>query len=141
MERAPWILEQRGRIAETYDRLLDGLDWIAPPVVPEGHVHGWQSYVTLFRPEEPSLANIAPLHGRRNAAMQRLDEQGISTRQGTHAPVATGYYSGRYSLRTEDFPNAVIADRLSLSLPLYPELTDADQDTVVGALREAVEGG
>jgi dTDP-4-amino-4,6-dideoxygalactose transaminase len=137
MDRAPWILEQRTRVAATYDRLLEGLDWIAPPVVPDGHVHGWQSYVTLFRPEEPSLANAAALHARRNAIMQRLEEQGIATRQGTHAPVAQGYYATKYGLRPEQFPNAVLADRLSLSLPVYAQLTDAEQETVVGALREA----
>jgi dTDP-4-amino-4,6-dideoxygalactose transaminase len=137
MDRAPWILEQRTRVAATYDRLLEGLDWIAPPVVPDGHVHGWQSYVTLFRPEEPSLANAAALHERRNAIMQRLEEQGIATRQGTHAPVAQGYYATKYGLRPEQFPNAVLADRLSLSLPVYAQLTDAEQETVVGALREA----
>jgi perosamine synthetase len=141
MDRAPWILEQRTRVAATYDRLLEGLEWIDPPVVPDGHVHGWQSYVTLFRPQEPSLANVAELHERRNAIMQRLDERGIATRQGTHSPVAQGYYATKYGLRPEQFPNAVLADRLSLSLPVYAQLTDADQETVVGALREAVEGG
>lgn len=139
MDRAPWILERRGQIAATYDRLLDGLDWIAPPVVPEGHVHGWQSYVALFRPERPTPANVGALNERRNVAMQRLEEQGIATRQGTHAPVTLGYYATRYGLRGEDFPNALLADRLSLSLPLYPQLTDADQETVVAALRAAVE--
>jgi perosamine synthetase len=139
MERAPWILEQRGRVAMTYDRLLADVEWLAPPVVPEGHVHGWQSYVTLFRREEPSLANVAGLHERRNAVMQRLEEQGIATRQGTHAPVATGYYSLRYGLRAEEFPNAVLADRLSLSLPLYPQLSDDEQESLVAALRAAGE--
>jgi perosamine synthetase len=141
MDRAPWILEQRTRVAATYDRLLAGLDWIAPPVVPDGHVHGWQSYVTLFRPQEPSLANVGALHERRNAIMQKLDDGGIATRQGTHAPVAQGYYAKKYGLRPEQFPNALLADRLSLSLPVYAQLTQAEQETVVGALREAVEGG
>ena len=138
MDRAPWILEQRTRIAATYDRLLDGLEWIAPPVVPKGHVHGWQSYVALFRPAAPTLANVEHLHGRRNAAMARLEQQGIATRPGTHAPVCLGYYATKYALRAEAFPNALLADRLSLSLPLYPELSDADQETVVAALRGAV---
>jgi len=139
MDRAPWILEQRRRIAMTYGRLLGGLDWIAPPVVPDGNVHGWQSYVTLFRPEAPTLDNVGALNARRNHAMQRLEEAGIATRPGTHAPVTLGYYGTRYNLRAEDFPNALLADRLSLSLPLYPQLTDADQETVVAALRAAVE--
>ena len=108
--------------------------------MPDGHVHGWQSYVALFAPHEPALANVEELNHRRNAAMMRLEEQGIATRQGTHAPVGLGYYSRKYDLRMEDFPNALLADRLSLSLPLYPQLSDAEIELVVAALREAVEG-
>jgi dTDP-4-amino-4,6-dideoxygalactose transaminase len=141
MDRAPWILEQRARVAATYDRLLAGVDWIRPPVVPDGQVHGWQSYVALFAPQEPSPANVEDLHHRRNAAMMRLEEQGIATRQGTHAPVGLGYYARKYDLRMERFPNALLADRLSLSLPLYPQLTEAEIERVVAALREAVEEG
>jgi len=141
MDRAPWILEQRARVAASYDRLLAPLDWIRPPLVPDGNVHGWQSYVTLFAPDEPTLANVEELNHRRNAAMMRLEEQGIATRQGTHAPVGLGYYARKYDLRMERFPNALLADRLSLSLPLYPQLTDDDIGRVVAALREAVEGG
>ena len=73
--------------------------------------------------------------------MMRLEEQGIATRQGTHAPVGLGYYARKYDLRMERFPNALLADRLSLSLPLYPQLADDDIERVVAALREAVEGG
>jgi dTDP-4-amino-4,6-dideoxygalactose transaminase len=73
--------------------------------------------------------------------MMRLEEQGIATRQGTHAPVGLGFYATKYGLRIEDFPNALLADRLSLSLPLYPQLTDAEIELVAGALRQAVEGG
>jgi perosamine synthetase len=140
MDRAPWILEQRARVAASYEDLLAPLDWIRSPIVPAGHVHGWQSYVALFAPEEPSLANVEELNHRRNAVMTRLEEQGIATRQGTHAPVGLGYYSRKYDLRTERFPNALLADRLTLSLPLYPQLTEGEIERVVAALREAVEG-
>ena len=57
---------------------------------------------------------------RRNALMLKLEERGIATRQGTHAPVILDVYAERYGLRREQFPNAVIADRLTLALPLLP---------------------
>lgn len=140
MDRAPWILEQRARVAASYDHLLADLEWIRPPIVPAGHVHGWQSYVALFAPDEPAPANVEELNRQRNAAMIRMEEQGIATRQGTHAPVGLGYYARKYDLRLEDFPGALLADRLSLSLPLYPQLGDGEIERVVGALRAAVEG-
>ena len=66
------------------------------PGVPEGYVHGYQAYVCLFGPEEPTPKNVEMLHGRRNELMRRLEEQGIATRQGTHSPVLTGYYAEKY---------------------------------------------
>ncbi len=66
--------------------------------------------------------------------MLRLEEQGISTRQGTHALVTLGYYAKKYALRSEQFPNAVLAEALSLTLPLYPQMTEAEQTMVVNRL-------
>ncbi len=74
------------------------------------------------------------LNERRNALMATLDERGVATRQGTHAPVLTRLYRERYGVRPDDFPNAVLADRLSIALPLYPQLTDEEQATVVREL-------
>jgi dTDP-4-amino-4,6-dideoxygalactose transaminase len=71
--------------------------------------------------------------------MDRLERRGIATRQGTHAPVLTGYYAGKYGLRPEQFPNAVIADRISLSLPMYVQLTDSDLHQVCDALGDAID--
>jgi dTDP-4-amino-4,6-dideoxygalactose transaminase len=136
IDRATWILSERGRRARRYDELLANLAWLRTPRVPAGHVHGYQAYVCLFAPEQPSLANVAALHERRNRLMQRLEAQGIATRQGTHAPIALDFYAKKYHLRVEAFPNAWIADRLSLALPLYPQMTDEEQDRVVAALRE-----
>jgi perosamine synthetase len=134
MQRAAWILERRREIAARYDEALAGIEWLRTPVTPEGYVHGYQAYVCLFAPEEPSLANVDDLHLRRNRLMARLEERGIATRQGTHAAVLQDVYARRYDLRPEQFPNAYLADRLSLALPLYPQLTEAEQETVVEAL-------
>ena len=94
-------------------------------------MHGYQAYVCLFRPEEPTLENVHRFHEHRNALMAELESRGIATRQGTHSPILSGYYAGRYGLRAADYPNSVLADRLSLALPLYPQMTDAEQEIVV----------
>jgi dTDP-4-amino-4,6-dideoxygalactose transaminase len=139
MERAEWILAERTQRAQRYDRALAEVAWLTPPVVPEGYVHGYQAYVCLFRPDEPTLASVARLHEERNDLMLQLEEQGIATRQGTHAPVILGYYAEKYGLRPEQFPNAYLADRLSLALPLYPQMTDDEQDAVITALHATKE--
>lgn len=138
MDRVAEILERRRECAAVYDELLGGIDWLAPPVVPDGCVHGYQAYVCLFRPEEPTLDSVERLHARRNAVMAELEERGIATRQGTHSPILSPLYVSRYALRPEDFPASVLADRLSLTLPLYPQLTSDDQERVVEELAAAL---
>jgi perosamine synthetase len=135
MERADWILAERARLAAGYLEALSDLDWLRTPTVPDGEDHGWQSFVCLYAPDEPTLENVGELHKRRNRLMAALEEEGIATRPGTLAPVETGFYMERYGLREGQFPLAHVAERLTLALPLYPGMDDADQERVVDALK------
>lgn len=137
MEKAAWILGERSRRARLYNEMLSGLEWLQIPTTAEGYVHGYQAYVCLFRPDEPNLKNVEYLNRQRNKLMARLEEKGIATRQGTHAPVVQGYYAQKYGFKSEGFPNAYIADRLSLTLPLYVQMTDDEQMLVVRELQSA----
>jgi dTDP-4-amino-4,6-dideoxygalactose transaminase len=73
------------------------------------------------------------------AALQRsLDELGVQT--GIHYPTPVHLQPAYADLgyRAGEFPEAEAAAREVLSLPLYPELSDGQQDQVAGALRAAV---
>ena len=94
----------------------------------------------LFRPETPAMGNVERLHERRNRIMAALERQGIATRPGSHAPVLTGYYARKYGLTADAFPSAYIADRLTLTLPLYAQLTDEEMAAVIDALTRGFEG-
>jgi perosamine synthetase len=137
LDRLDEILARRREIAARYDELLAGSDFLETPAVPDGYVHGYQAYVCLFRPDEPAPQNVERMHRARNELMRELERAGIQTRQGTHAPVLTAYYAQKYGLRPEQFPNAYAADRLSLALPLFPQLTDYEQSTVAAELERA----
>ena len=139
MERAKWILEERSKRAHLYDELLKDVEWLEVPKVTNGYIHGYQAYVCLFQPQELTLKNVERLHRQRNDLMMRLEEKGISTRQGTHAPVIQGYYVEKYHLRPEQFPNAYLADRLSLTLPLYVQMTETEQVLVIDELKKVFE--
>lgn len=139
MDRADWILAERRRCAAAYDQLLGDLDWLVLPLTPPGSVHGYQSYVCLFQPEEPSLESVERLHARRNHLMAALEAEGIATRPGTHAAFMQGYYAIKYSIPPSDLPGAFLADRLSLSLPMYAGMTDEELDYVASALRNAMD--
>jgi perosamine synthetase len=134
MDRFAGILAAKRRLAARYDTLLAEVDWLRTPVVPDGSEHAYQTYVCLYAPGEPELAQVPALHERRNRVMQLLEDEGVATRQGTHAAALQGYYAGKYDLHPEDFPNAAAAEALTISLPLFPQLTDAEQDTVVERL-------
>jgi perosamine synthetase len=137
MKKLAYIMERRTALAQRYDQALGNLDWLQTPITPPGYVHGYQAYVCLFQPEKPTLENVLRLHQQRNALMERLEDMGIATRQGTQALHILGYYATKYSLKPEDFPNTYLADRLSLTLPLYPQMTEAEQDYVCQKIVEA----
>jgi dTDP-4-amino-4,6-dideoxygalactose transaminase len=138
MDRAAWILETRSQRARHYNQLLTEVEWLETPSVPDGFVHGYQAYVCLFRPEDPTLNNADRLYQQRNELMTHLETKGIATRQGTHAPVLQGYYTEKYALRLEQFPNAYLADRLGLTLPLYAQMTEIEQALVCQSLQQVI---
>jgi dTDP-4-amino-4,6-dideoxygalactose transaminase len=63
--------------------------------------------------------------------MFQLEEKGIATRQGTHAVHTLGYYRKKYGLKADDYIYSYAADRLSVTLPLYPTMTDEEFDYVM----------
>jgi dTDP-4-amino-4,6-dideoxygalactose transaminase len=138
MDRAGWVLAERARVARAYDQRLSALSWLRRPTAPSGFTHGHQSYVCLFTAESPALPDVDRLRERRNALMATMESRGVATRPGTHAPVLLRYYRDRYRIDREAYPNALLADHLSISLPIYPQMSDEEIDTVVLALEAAM---
>lgn len=134
MQKAAAIMEGRRRGAAAYDERLKDVSWLQLPFTHEDYVHGYQSYVCLFQPEAPTLENCERLFNARNEIMVALEERGVVTRQGTHAAALLGYYTEKYGTRPEDFPAAYMAERLTITLPLYAGMTVEEVDTVVEAL-------
>jgi perosamine synthetase len=121
-------VNSRRSLAARYDEALGDLVGVATPYVPEGAHHTYQSYVLLIDPGQAARS--------RDAVALELQARGIATRQGTHAVHLLGYYRRKYELEPEDFPNARYADSNSLSLPLYPTMSEEEQGYVIENLRE-----
>ncbi|MCP3902002.1 MAG: DegT/DnrJ/EryC1/StrS family aminotransferase [Planctomycetes bacterium] len=121
------FLDERRRWADFYERELAGISWLRTPRTPAGYTHAWQAYV-CFVDED-----AAPM--TRNTLMDRLQDQGISTRPGTHAVHMLGYYRERFGLKPDDFPAARDCDRCSVAIPLHNRMTSDDFARVVAALR------
>ena len=135
MKRLPWLLEQRTRLASRYDEALKDVGWLKPQAIYPGSNHSYQSYVCLFQPETPSMQSVERLHLRRNEWMESLEKLGIATRPGTHAIHMLDFYRQKYGYEPKDLPNAYIADRLSVALPLYPQMTETEQNCVIDQIR------
>lgn len=140
MARLEAILDLRTERAHAYDRWIQKLDWLRPQALPDGSRHGYQSYVCLYRPDDPSLSNVDELHKGRNDLMDSLEAAGIATRPGTHAVHTLGFYRRKYGIKPQDFPNSLIADRLTIALPLYAQMTPVEQEYVLEHLTASRSG-
>lgn len=116
------LVERRGRASRYCERLKDLQD-VVLPTADAGHTY--QSFVIRIREGGKD---------RRNRIMSGLAKAGIQTRPGTHAVHRLGYYVKKYGLKPEELPNAVIAEETSITLPIYPGMSDDKQDYVVEKL-------
>ena len=143
MQKAQEIMAGRRQIAKQYNEALAKNTSLQLPSMGPGFVHGYQSYVTLFTQgcdlTKLTVEKIDQLNIQRNEVMQRLEARGIATRQGTHAVHTLDYYSKRYQLNKEAYLNAYAADRLSMTLPLYAQMTPEEFDYVVTNLNEVIQ--
>lgn len=136
MNKAARIMAERRAAALRYDKLLADTTWLALPYRSRDYVHGFQSYVCLYQPEAPNLSNADKLSEQRNAIMGALEQRGIVTRQGTHAPPHLNYYAEKYSISPDQYPNAYIAEHLTITLPLYAGMTESESGQVASRLVE-----
>lgn len=146
MKKAVSLLQHRRDAAAYYDNLLREVEEIVPPFVPPGYVHAYQSYVCLYtgrkryqaEDEYTDWERIDQKNQERNRLMAKLEEKGVSVRQGTHAVHTVKYYREKYRLSDHDLPMAYVADRLSVALPLYCGITQDAQERVVRELKAAL---
>jgi dTDP-4-amino-4,6-dideoxygalactose transaminase len=141
MRKMGYITNTRREKARFYDKLIKdmNIDFLIPPYVPEGYYHTYQSYVCVVDIEKLGFkqGETEKASAFRNEIMRKLDENGIATRVGTHAAHMLGHYKKRYGFAPEDFKVSYMLDRLSITLPLYVQMTDNDQARVIDSLKNA----
>jgi dTDP-4-amino-4,6-dideoxygalactose transaminase len=120
MTRLDEILERRRMRAERYSSIFAEMPGVIPPVVPDYATPCWQSY---------AIRIAAQGTASRNAVAQRLLDAGIACRPAYMACHLQPVYRLLYpDLR---LPNTEQALASVIILPLYPQMTDAEQDYVV----------
>jgi dTDP-4-amino-4,6-dideoxygalactose transaminase len=125
-----WLV-RREALARRYDVLLADLPLELAPPLPDHARHARHLYTVKIGREAPS---------DRAEVIRRLADHNIGTSvhfQGIHRQ---SFFRERYGLRDADLPHATDWALRSLSLPLHPGVSDADQDDVVHVLAEALQG-
>jgi dTDP-4-amino-4,6-dideoxygalactose transaminase len=116
-------------LAAAFDEALAGLPLLLPPRAPAGELHAWHLYVVR-------LADGARIE--RDRFIERLFEAGIGCSVHYIPLHRQPYWRERYGLADAMFPASQRAYERSLSLPIYPAMTDADVDRVIDAVRDAL---
>lgn len=129
LKRLGGFIARRRRLAARYNRLLAGFQEIEPQPAAPGE-SAWHLYVLRLRPRFAHL---------RRALFRGLQERGIGV-QVHYIPLYWHPLYRRLGYRRGLCPKAEDLYGRIISLPIYPLLTDRQQDRVVRALRECLDG-
>jgi len=127
MDKLSSFIKERQQWADFYCEELADVNWLRMPSRPTEGQHAWQSFVTHVNPA------LAP--APRNEIMEKLQQQGISTRPGTHAVHMLNFYSQKYDLKPHDYPGAQDANDNSMSIPLHNRMSADDYKYVVRVIK------
>ena len=127
LSRLDSFVSRRQEIACQYDKRLKGLPlktpWRDPDTFSSFHL-----YVI-------SLTDAAP---ERAEVFNRMRKAGVGVNV-HYIPVHLQPYYHALGFRAGQFPASEIYYKSALSIPIYPDLSDAQQDTVIEALYRALE--
>lgn len=131
LKKLPTFIKRRREIVMQYNTAFADLPWLQTP--------------QTLRPEDAALISwhlytvqidFGALGQTRSQIMQRLRDQGIGS-QVLYIPVyLQPWYQETYGYRVGKCPNAEAYYLKSLSLPLYPTMTDDDVGIVIKTINE-----
>ena len=132
LKRLDGFIAERTRLAGRYDAEFSGVTGlILPTRVPYPSRHAWHLYTPLLDVDRLTIS--------RDRFLDELKRRNIGT--GLHYTAAHefSYYAGRFGWKAQDFPEAHFVSERILALPLFPGLSDADQDDAIDAVLEVLE--
>lgn len=119
-------IERRRAIARHYDRLLAGMNHLMIPPRDDGHV--WHLY--------PVAIDFEAVGKTRGQVMKELAARGIGT-QVHYIPVNRQPYYEKLS--NGHTPGADVYYQRTLSIPMYPALSDSDVETIARTIRDVLQ--
>ncbi len=127
MKKIDEAISRRRKIAAVYNQGLGEVEDLKPPACLVKGFHVYQSYVAVV--DRPEL---------RDRLIANLKERGISAQAGTQAIHLESLYRSRFGYAPGQLPRTEAALRSSLSLPIFPELTEEEVDLVLSSIKESI---
>jgi dTDP-4-amino-4,6-dideoxygalactose transaminase len=121
------FITQRTTLVQRYQTLLaDWPEWTLPTLPSYAHHHAWHLFTPLLNPEAAGM--------NRDAFIQAMKACDIGT--GLHYVSAHlfTYYREKWGFKLGDYPHAENCGERIVSLPLFPQMTFAEQDRVIDAM-------
>ena len=123
----------REAIWARYDEGLADLPVVRPAPVEPGSRHARHLYAILIDPDRCGMD--------RAAFVTALAERGIATSRHFKALHLHTFYAKRYGIHRGQFPHAERYSDQTVSLPLFPTMTDDEVDTVIHQVRDVLSAG
>lgn len=131
LQRLPEIVKKRRDLAARYGRLLGQVEGLGLPSEPGWARSNWQSYCVRL-----------PVGLDQKQAMQSLLDRQIATRRGIMcAHREPAYASEPWLCGAGGLDESEAGQSQCILLPLYPDMSEADQDSVAEALAQVVRAG
>lgn len=131
LKKLPRFIERRREIVAQYNQAFADLPWLQPPQIrcaEDSARISWHLYSTQI--------DFSALGMSRTKVMEELKEKGVGT-QVLYIPVhLQPYYRHTYGYAAGKCPRAEAFYARALSLPLYPEMSDADIQTVIRSVKD-----
>ncbi len=121
-------LARREAICRAYEKAFADIPGLEFPRVPTG-ARSARHLFTIWAPPE-----------LRDETLRGLQERGVSVAVNYRAMHLLTYYAARFGYVPGSFPVAELIGDRTITLPMYPAMSDEDVDHVIGAVREVAAG-
>lgn len=130
LDRANLFYEQRKKIAEKYNKSFSSLDFIKIPPNSEGN--SWHLYLMRIIPQKLKIA--------RDEFAKKMQQAGIGISVHFIPIFHFTYWKELYpNFNAENYPNSEKQYRDTISIPLFPEMTDEQVDYVIETVKKIGE--
>jgi len=131
LEKIEPFWERRLELKARLDAGLRGIPEIMFPAVREYGKHAHHLYPIVVRTEELGV--------ERDAVMDAIQKENVGIGIHFRAVHLHPYYQEQWGFRRGMFVNAEYYSDRTISLPLYPKMTDHDADDVVRVVRKVID--